>query len=250
LNQTIPGAGPFYFKGSDIGILMIPGGGGGTCSDLKPLAEDLNEKTNYTIHIPLLPGFGTSPDDLRTTTIEMWKEALRKEFIQIKNKCQKIIVGGHSLGGVFSLLLAKENNIEGLFSISTPIGIRNPATKIVPIISKFVKYHSIPSEKFKRETNGKWVGYDKIPLNVVKKYKILMSEMKGSLSKIYCPIILFQGQLDREIRRNSMDYIYSNIGSEIKKQLWLEHNAHPILNSPDHYQIVEELRKFISKITS
>ena len=102
LKEIIPGAGPFYFEGSEIGVLMIPGGGGGTCADLKPLAEDLNKKTNYTIHIPLLPGFGTSPDDLRSTTIEMWKDALRKEFMQIKNKCQKVIVGGHSFGGVLS----------------------------------------------------------------------------------------------------------------------------------------------------
>jgi len=250
LKEIIPGAGPFYYKGNEVGVLMIPGGGGGTCADLKPLAEDLNDKANYTIHIPLLPGFGTSPDDLRTTSIEMWKEAISNELIQIKSKCQKVIVGGHSFGGVLSLLLAEKNKIEGLFSISTPIGIRKFAAKLVPIISKFMKYHTIPSKKFKKETNGKWVGYDKIPLNVVKKYKILMKEMKGILPKISCPILLFQGRLDKEIKKNSMDYIYGNIGSKIKKRVWLENNDHPILNSPDHYQIIEELRKFISKITS
>ncbi|GAI92190.1 unnamed protein product, partial [marine sediment metagenome] len=29
---TLPGAGPFYFDGNDIGIVIIHGGGGGTCA--------------------------------------------------------------------------------------------------------------------------------------------------------------------------------------------------------------------------
>ena len=44
-SDIIPGAGPFYFEGNNVGILLIHGGGGGTCADLKPLAEELH-KTN------------------------------------------------------------------------------------------------------------------------------------------------------------------------------------------------------------
>ena len=97
---TLSGAGPFYFNGNDIGILIIHGGGGGTCADLKPLGEDLQKK-GYTVHIPLLPGFGTSPDDLRITPLSAWKRALEREITLIREKCEKIIVGGHSMGVFF-----------------------------------------------------------------------------------------------------------------------------------------------------
>ena len=37
--KVLPGAGPFYFEGNNIGILMIHGGGGGTCADLRKRSQ-------------------------------------------------------------------------------------------------------------------------------------------------------------------------------------------------------------------
>ncbi|GAH23827.1 unnamed protein product, partial [marine sediment metagenome] len=94
--------------------------------------------------------------------LSAWKRALEKEIIFIREKCEKIIVGGHSMGGVFSLILASNDNIDGVFTISAPIGLRGFAPKLVPLLKLFVKFYPIPLKEFKQETNGKWVGYDKI----------------------------------------------------------------------------------------
>ena len=245
---TLSGAGPFCFNGNDIGVIIIHGGGGGTCADLKPLGEDLHKKKGYTVHIPLLPGFGTSPEDLRFTPLSAWKEALEKEIMIIREKCEKIIVGGHSMGGVFSLILASNNNIDGVFTISAPIGLRGFAPKLVPLLNIFVKYYPIPSETFKQETNGKWVGYDKIPLNIIGKFNRLMKEMKKAIRAINCPALFFQGRLDSVIKKNSMDFIYELVNSKVKKKIWLDHNDHPILCSPDHDEIVSALINFIDEV--
>ena len=246
--KIIPGAGPFYFEGNKIGFLIIHGGGGGTCADLKPLAEDLHGRGGYTISVPLLPGFGTTPEDLKNVHISDWESALDKELSKLMNKCDKIVVGGHSMGGVLTFILAANYKLDGIFAISTPIGIRSFLIHLVPFIKIFMKYHTIDSDQFRKDTNQKWVGYDKIPLNIVTKIKKLMKRMKTLLSEVNCPTLLFQGQLDSEIKKNSMNYIYNKINSEKKWKIWLEHNEHPILNSPDHNQIVLELVKFIKKI--
>lgn len=247
-SKILPGAGPFYFDGNKIGILMIHGGGGGTCADLKGLAEDLNKAKGYTIHVPLLPGFGTSPEELRKTAISAWKTTLEEELNKIKENCEKVIVGGHSMGGILTLIMAAQNDFDGIFTISTPIGIRRFGFKLVPLIKLFMKYHSISSDKFREETNNQWVGYDKIPINIAIKIKKLMREMKENLFRIYCPAILFQGCLDSEIKKVSMDYIYANINSKRKNKIWLENNTHSILESPDHHIIFSELLEFIDEI--
>ncbi|MHA1411968.1 MAG: alpha/beta hydrolase [Promethearchaeota archaeon] len=246
--EILPGAGPFHFEGNDIGIIMIHGGGGGTCADLKPLAEDLNKIGGYTISLPLLPGFGTSPEKLQTTTIEEWKKAVELEFKSLQQKCSKVFVGGHSMGGVLTLILASKVNLTGLFTISAPIGIKGIAIKLVPLIKLFMKYYPVNIEEFKKQTKGKWVGYDKIPLNIVKKFKKLINEMKSSLDKVKSPAILFQGIKDEVINDNSMDYIYDKIRSEYKKKVWLKNNEHAILDCPDHDIIVSELHAFFTKI--
>jgi len=247
-HKTLLGAGPFYFKGNKTGILMIPGGGGGTCADLKYIAEDIYNETGYTIHIPLLPGFGTSPQDLKNTPINVWKNALDEEIQLLEKQCHKLIVGGHSMGGILALILASKYELDGIFTLSAPIGIKGIGSKLVPFLKIFIKYYPIDSAKFKKETNDKWVGYDKIPLNQATKMKKLIKQMKQILPYIKCPALLLQGHLDSVIKTNSMDFIYDKIGSIIKKELWLENNDHPILESPDHDIIVSELINFVKEI--
>lgn len=244
----MPGAGPFYYEGNKIGILLIHGGGGGTCADLKPLAEDLHMKGDYTISLPLLPGYGTTPEDLKNIHINDWKTFLIQDLSKLKDKCDIVVLGGHSMGGALTLILAANYSPDAIFTISAPIGIQSYLFYLVPIFKIFVKYFTINSEQFIKDTNGKWVGYDKMPLNVATKMKKLMKEVKKSLSNIKCPALILQGSLDSDIKRNSMDYIFKNIESKIKRKVWLKNNAHPILDSRDHDQIVLELVKFINEI--
>ncbi|MFX1497448.1 MAG: alpha/beta hydrolase [Promethearchaeota archaeon] len=246
--NTLRGAGPFYFHGNNLGILMIPGGGGGTCADLKYIAEDVHDRIGCTISIPLLPGFGTSPKDLRYTQIEDWKNALDEELLLLKKTCNKIIAGGHSLGGVLALILVSTYDLDGVFTISAPIGVKSFLSKLVPFIRLFKKYYSIPAKKFREETNGKWIGYEKIPINQATKMNKLIREMKMILPIIKCPALLLQGRLDSVIKHNSMEYIFENIDSQVKRKVWLENNDHPILESPDHEIIVSEIINFINQI--
>ena len=246
--KILDGAGPFYYEGNKVGILMIHGGGGGTCADLKPLAEEIYREGEYTIHVPLLPGYGTSPEDLRTTPISAWKDAIDNYIKSLKEKCETIIVGGHSMGGLLTLISTTKHNLDGIFTISSPIGIQGILLKLVPLFKIFIKYHSINSEQFRRDTNGKWVGYNKMPINIAPKFKKLINEMKESLPYVKCPALLFQGRLDSVIDQKSMDYIYESINSKRKRKIWLENNDHPILDSPDHNQIVSELLKFVTEI--
>jgi carboxylesterase len=247
-NKILPGAGPFYYNGNQTGILIFHGFGGGTCSDFKYIAESIFDNKGYTIHIPLLPGFGTTPEDLKQTQVNEWIESIEHSFKVIKQKCEKVIVGGHSGGALLPFLLANSHKIEGIFTISAPIGIRGWGPIIAPFMNLFMKYHKIESDKFKRDTNGKWVGYDKIPINILKKIKKLISKMKDSLANITCPVILFQGRKDNQIKKESMNIIYQNIKSVDKRKVWLENNEHPILDSPDQNIIIGELINFVERI--
>ena len=76
----------------------------------------------------------------------------------------------------------------------------------------------------------------------------LIKEMKADLSKVKCPALFIQGRLDSAIKPESMDTIYNSVSSEKKRKVWLDNNDHPILDSPDHNQIVSEIINFISKI--
>ncbi|MEJ2295232.1 MAG: alpha/beta fold hydrolase [Candidatus Lokiarchaeota archaeon] len=248
IKKVLPGAGPFYFNGTKIGVLLFHGFGGGTCADLRYIAESIYNRKGYTLHLPLLPGFGTNPKDLKEVKLSDWLENIETSFSYIRQKCEKVIVGGHSIGGVIPYVLAKTHKIDGIFSLSAPIGIRGIAPIIAPFMGIFKKYHNIGSEQFICDTGGKWVGYDKIPINIVGKIKNLIALMRDNLTMVTCPVLLLQGKKDDQIKKRSMDYIYQNIQSAGKRKIWLENNGHPILDSPDQNIIINELINFIEKI--
>lgn len=248
--EKLEGAGPFYFEGNEIGILFIHGGGGGTCADLRYIAQDLHKKKNYTLYLPLLPGFGTSPEDLRNTEIQEWKEAIKDELEKLREKCPKTFIGGHSMGGMLTLIFASQEKVDGIFTIASPIGIKSFAAKLAPFFNLFIKYYPTEWEKFKEETDGKWIGYKKIPLNIVLKLRRLLKEMKENLSQVECPALLMQGSQDSVIKPESMNYIYEKISSQFKTKRWLDQNDHALLDSPDHDLIVAHIIEFIENVSN
>ena len=245
--EKLSGAGPFYYEGNELGILLFHGGGGGTAADLKPLARDLHKEFGFTIKVPLLPGYGTSPTDLRKVEVSSWLDAILNEYELLKKKCTKIVIGGHSMGGILGFILASKIKVDGLISIATPIAIRGFLPKLAPIFSLFIKFHRIDSDTLRSESNNEWIGYDEIPLNIVSKINNLLKIMKNNLKQIECPVLLFQGRLDDQIAINSMEELYENIRSKIKRRVYLENNGHPILNCPDHNILVRDIISFINK---
>ncbi|TFG00180.1 MAG: alpha/beta fold hydrolase [Promethearchaeota archaeon] len=245
-SSVMKGAGPFYFEGNKIGVILLHGGGGGTAADLKPLAEDLHNRGGYTIRVPLLPGYGTTPKNLRSTSVEEWITFVGEEISSLKEKCDTLFVGGHSMGALLTLISASKYDLKGIFTISAPTGLQGFIHKLVPIFKYFIKYYSVDSEEFKQETNGRWVGYDKIPINIAPKIKTLITMMKDSLGDVKTPILLFQGRLDSVIKKESMETIYNQINSKNKKSIFLEHSDHPILGIPDYGLLISEIMAFIN----
>lgn len=245
--EKLSGAGPFCYEGNELGILLFHGGGGGTAADLKPLAIDLHKECGFTIKVPLLPGYGTSPADLREVQVSTWLDAILNEYELLKKKCTKIIIGGHSMGGILSFILASKVKVDGLISIATPIAIKGILPKLVPIFNLFIKFHRTDSDSLRSESNNKWIGYDEIPLNIMSKINKLLKIMKNNLDQIDCPVLLFHGRLDDKIAINNMEDLYGKIRSKIKRKIYLENNQHPILNCPDHDIIVGEIINFINE---
>ena len=106
--KVLPGAEPFYLKGSDTGVMLIHGGGGGTTADMRELGQFIHQETGYTVLAPLLPGYGTTKEDLAETTYEDWINAVKQNFLELKSEVKKIFVVGHSMGGVLTLILGSE----------------------------------------------------------------------------------------------------------------------------------------------
>ena len=248
--NVLPGAEGFFLEGSDSGVMLIHGGGGGSASDMRELGQYIFEKTGCSVYAPLLPGFGTRKEELARMKVEDWLSALKEDFELLKEEMQKIMVIGHSMGGVKALYLAGKfpKDVTAVVSISAPTKIKSFLMKLVPFFKIFIKYWKLNDEKaFKKISNGLWVGYEKFPLAIVSQFKKLMKLNNAQLHQIIAPILIIQGKNDEFVSGNSPQVIYDRVSSLDKTIKWFD-SDHAILFSKVKEEMFASVTEFITRI--
>ena len=94
------------FQGGPTGFLLIHGLGG-TPAELRFVARGL-ARAGHTVHCPQLAGHCASFEDLRATGWTDWYATVRTAHAELSRICEKVIVGGLSMGAVLALHLAAE----------------------------------------------------------------------------------------------------------------------------------------------
>ena len=231
----LPGAEPLFIKGSNLGVLLLHGAGGGTTWDLKKTAEYLHQQLKATVWFPALTGFGTKPEDLLTVTFDSWLSDAQNGLERLQTICDTIIVLGHSFGGLLGLVLAANNKeISTVISWAGVYGIKDRRLCLLPFILKMPLIRRLIPEKFPMNPSDKfvnqgWVGYAWMPVSIVFSITEGIKRLKNSLSRVTCPTFIIQGTLDETVTDNSPHKIFRSIKSS-EKEIWIvEGGHHPIM---------------------
>ena len=114
---VMTGAESILLNGTRTCWLLIHGYGS-TPAEFQLVAPLLHNSTNATILVPLLPGHGTLPSDLQTTTWNDWNTAVVSSYDSLNSSCDTINVAGSSLGGALAVQLSQERPIHTLALIA------------------------------------------------------------------------------------------------------------------------------------
>jgi len=91
----------------------------------------------YTSKGILLPGHGTQPEDLMEVTYKDWINAAQAGINELKKTCQKIVVIGHSMGGLLALQMAARNKVDGVVTIAAAIKPSNRKAHLAWLFKHF-----------------------------------------------------------------------------------------------------------------
>src|SRR5205823_4910554 len=106
-HPVLPGAEPFSAAGGPHGALVLHGFTGNPQS-MRGLAEAFAE-ADFAVELPRLPGHGTAIEDMLETTWEDWSGLAEGAFSDLASRCDKLVVGGLSMGGTLTLWLAEHH---------------------------------------------------------------------------------------------------------------------------------------------
>jgi len=196
---VLPGAGTFYFEGSDVGCLLIHGFTG-TPQNIRPLGDFLARR-GLTVLCPRLAGHGSTVDEFEQTGPQDWIGTVNAAFDQLRQTCSSVFAIGISMGGTLAMHLGATRGAElaGVGSINGPFG-RLPDFEAVvdnPEVPERVPAPWVSNARLLSMDLGvAGITYVEIPKACLRRALGFFVDAEAELDQVRVPTILFHSRDD------------------------------------------------------
>ncbi|WP_367180997.1 alpha/beta hydrolase [uncultured Mitsuokella sp.] len=243
------GAEPFFLPGGRTGVLLIHGFTG-LPAELLLMGKYLQAQ-GCTVLGVRLAGHGTTAEDMSHMTGEDWLDSVRDGYALLRGCCDHVVAGGHSMGGLLALLLAAEQEVMGVISMSAPIYIAEERgiAKLPP--RRLCAGVFVPKARRRLRNVPPAVNqtYRSMPLTGVHELLGLMERTKQALPSIRVPALILHSLNDRTADAESAIYIREHLGSSEKEIVWLKTSGHLIPVGEERDQVFAAAAAFLSRLT-
>ena len=243
---------PFFWKKGKTGVLLIHGFSA-TAHEMIGLGKFLHGK-GFTVYAPLLPGHGTSPEDLATKKWKDWQYTVDQSLTKLKKSVDKVYVLGSSFGGNLAIILAANRRVDGLISLGTPLYFRKDRIirVLLPFLKKVKTFHS---KRYKKEDlkrigeNGEYktAHYHIIPLQAASEVLIAISKSRWVLSKIKCPALVVQSSSDFQLKNSNAIRLCKKLGSKYKKLIFMPNAYHVLMHDKNKLEVFDKILTFLKE---
>ena len=236
----------FFWEGGSVGILLSHGFTA-TTAEIRLVAEKFHAQ-GYTVAAPLLPGHGTTPDELNQVKWRDWVESGEESLQKLFGSCEQVWVAGASMGGLLALYLASTNPQISGDLLYVP-AIRTMMSKID--ILKLYLGAPFVKELARDSLDGSdlWQGYPRLPLKGIIRFLRFQSATVKQLSDIHQPVLIFQGRKDVTVAPEAGEVIMDGVSSKVKEHHWMEKSSHSILLDEEYEEVAEMSMAFIERFS-
>ncbi|MDD5489333.1 MAG: alpha/beta fold hydrolase [Candidatus Moranbacteria bacterium] len=239
----------FFLRGNNkVGILLLHGWTSPP-DELFGLAEYLNS-FGYSVSAPLLLGHGTRPEDLEHVTWKDWLTQSREELEKLKKHCEKIFVGGISMGGNLALLISDDESVAGVFTMGAAMRYKvHPLVKISLFFMGLTKkYRNKYYPPWTRKQMGNRKVYLRYPIESAKEVVRLSDATRKFLPRVTKPVLVMQSTTDHMVSKRSPRMIADGVKSKIKEIFWIENVYHVFVGEKKVWEKIGEFVKNSSNI--
>ena len=224
MTTILAGAEPQSWAGGPNGALVIHGFTGNPQS-MRPLAQAFAD-AGFTTELPLLPGHGTSVEDMLTTSWDDWSAAAEAAYEDLASRCEHVVVAGLSMGGTLTLWLATRHpEIAGIVCIN-PAAMDQPeiAELLTPLLEAGeTTFDAIGNDIAKEGVTE--LAYDRTPLPQLASLAAAIEALQPELSGITCPVLVLNSPQDHVVPPASSDHVAASVGGPVER-VTLERSYH------------------------
>jgi carboxylesterase len=221
----------------------------GSPVSMRPWAEHL-AAAGYTVRLPRLPGHGTTWQELNRTRWQDWYAAVDAAFRELHERCERVFVGGLSMGGTLVTRLAQEHGprVAGLVLVNPVYKVDDLRLRALPVLQALVPSVAAIGNDIKRPGQDEGA-YDRTPLKALYSQTQLWADVVRDLPEVTQPVLLIHSAQDHVVPVSSSELLLSRLSSSDVTEIVLHESYHVATLDNDAPRIFEESVAFIERLS-
>jgi carboxylesterase len=249
--DVLPGAEPLSAPGGPVGVLVLHGFTGSPQS-MRGLAEAF-AAAGFTVEMPLLPGHGTSLDDMLPTRWADWSGAADAAYVELSGRCEQVVVAGLSMGGSLTLWLAVEHpDVAGIVLVNPACPPPGTTDETLAGLDALIEADLELVDAIGNdiaEPGQTELAYGQTPVRALRDLFAQADELSGRLGEITCPVLLMNSPQDHVVDPSHSEHVAASVGGPVER-VTLERSYHVATLDYDRQLIEDSAVEFARRVTS
>jgi len=217
-----------------------------------------------------LPGHGQLPNKLYKVTGKEWLAEAEEGLATLREKCDQIILMGHSMGTVLGAHLVSQNDdILGMIMLAPASEIPDNRLRLLGL-AKYVmpwfyplwmkSLHPLVFERLHDfdptldlddpAVKKRLPEMSKIPTGAVDEMRKMLESGRELWPQLDLPVVIYQGKEDIAIDEATTEALFAKLPNEDKQLFLLEEAGHELMRpfDPTHEQVWPGVYEFVARV--
>ena len=236
---------PFVLPGGPVGVLLIHGFTGSP-PEMRLVADYVHQR-GLTVSAPLLPGHGTTLDDLGQRRWTEWTDHVERALAELQSRCEMVFVGGLSMGALLTLYLAAHHpDLPGAMAYAPATLVADRRLVLAPVLKYLMpQAPKGDSDLHDPEAEARLWSYDAWSGGGTNELVKLTREVKRLLPQVTCPLLVIYSTADKTIHPDSAQYTFAHAGSDDKELVTLHSCGHVVTVDGKWETVAEKTYRFV-----
>jgi carboxylesterase len=255
------------FPGGPLGFLLIHGLGG-TPVEMRYVAQGLS-RAGHTVHVPQLAGHCGAADDLRATGWADWYASIEDEHNRLKQHCDRIVVGGLSLGAILAVhhAVRRPDEVFALALYAPTLWLNGWGIPWYSALFHLVKYKwcadlfafaerdpwGIKDRRLRELVKTAITGGDSsqagiaaLPGSLMLEFRWLVEQVKKEAVDVRQPTLIVHPREDDRASLCNMEYLQRNLSGRVETVV-LDDSYHVVTLDRQRHIVVERTLEFVER---
>lgn len=204
----------------------------------------------FDVEAPLLPGHGTSPEDLAGCGWEDWSVAVEEAFACVARRATRVVTVGLSMGGALATSVAASHAsvVAGLATVNPMID--PPAPSFQDLLGQLLAAgeHFLPGIGDDiADPDSVERAYDRLPVAALRSMGEGLHGLRPRLGQVRCPVLILTSRQDHVVPTVSSDVLAGAVSGPVER-VWLERSHHVATLDLEREEVERRIVAFAERV--